>query len=244
MKAFWGGLQIAGFFLLVGPFAALGQTQVVVVPGQYAGTNASSSDNAPLGVANQYIQQEYAGSLLAASGLEPGEQITAIGFRIASGQTGLVAQTVSDYSIWMGPAVFSPGNMSSTLADNGSDMTLVRSGELDITDGQFPGGSGANPFGMIQLSQPYTYSGDDLLIEIAFSGFASGGNVDAAYPYDSSLAQTAFGTGPDATTADQGLFDEAIVMAFNVTPVPEPSAIAPFACGTIGLLIVLKRNRR
>ena len=238
MKAFWGGLQIAGFFLLVGPFAALGQTQVVVVPGQYAGTNANTADNAPLGAVNQYIQQEYASSLLVASGLEPGEQITAIGFRIASGQSGLVAQTVSDYSVWMGQPVFSPGNMSSTLADNGSDMTLVRSGELDITDGQFPGGSSVNPFGMIQLSQPYTYSGDDLLIEIAFSSFASGGNVDAAYPYDSSLAQTAFGTGPDATTADQGLFDEAIVMAFDVTPAPEPSTIALFACGMIGFFIV------
>jgi hypothetical protein len=95
---------------------------------------------------------------------------------------------------------------------------------------------------MIDLSQPYTYSGGDLLVEITYSDFASGGNVDAAYPYDSSLAQTAFGTGLTSSTADQGLYNEAFVMAFDVNPVPEPSAFALFSCGTLGF-IFLARNR-
>ncbi len=223
---------------------AQAQVSILVVPCQYSNTLADSSDNAPLGVADQYIQQDYAGSLLATCGVVPGDEISGIGFSIASGEPGLPAQTISDYSIWMGVAAFSPGNMSSTLANNGSDMQLVRSGALTINSGQFAGGSGVNAFGMIQLSTPYTYTGGDLLIEISYSGFATGGDVAAEYPFNSTLAQTAFGTGPDATTANQGLYDEAIVIAFDVTPTPEPAAAAMFACGAFGLCFVFRQRQR
>lgn len=238
MKMLIRGLRAV---LLISVFSASAQTESLVVPGEYASTSANTTDNAPLGAANQHIQQDFAASLLAASNLQLGDQITAIGFRLASGQASLPAQTVSDYSIWMGLGV-SPGSMTSTFADNGSGMLQVRSGSLNITDGQFSGGTGVNPFGIIDLSQPYTYSGGNLLVEIAYSDFASGGNVDAAYPYDASLAQTAFGTGPTSSTADQGLFNEAFVMAFDVIPAPEPSVFAFFSCGTLGF-IFLSRNR-
>jgi hypothetical protein len=88
----------------------------------------------------------------------------------------------------MGLAVVSPGNLSSTFAANGSGMTQVRSGALTVADGQFSGGAIVNPFGMIQLSLPYTYSGGNLLIEITCGDFFNGVNVDTAYPFNSSLA--------------------------------------------------------
>lgn len=248
MKRFFCGFPGGFLFLTAIVFSASAQTQTLVVPGAYSDAVANTSDNAPLGAADQHIQQDYSGSLLSSSGLVPGDQITAIGFRIAAGESGLAAQTVADYSIWMGLANVSPGGLSSTLADNGSDMTLVRSGALSIANGQFSGGAGINPFGMIQLSTPYTYFGGDLLIEITYSGFASGADVAAEYPYDSTLAQTAFGSGPNSTTADQGLYNEAIVMAFNVlpvgaSPVPEPGSIALFACGMAGFFLVARQRR-
>jgi hypothetical protein len=212
---------------------ACGQTQLII-PGDYASTIGSTGDVAPLGATNQHMQQEYAASLLTSSGLAPGDQITAIGFRVADGDPSLAAQTVSDYSIWMGVGAFSPGHLSSTFADNGSGMALVRSGALTISSGQFAGGTGPNPFGMIQLAAPYTYAGGDLLIEISYSGFVNGVTVDTVYPYANSLAETAFGTGSGATTADVGQFNEAIIMAFSVTAVPEASTMALFACGVIG----------
>ena len=47
---------------------------------------------------------------------------------------------------------------------------------------------------------------------------------------------------PLSSTADQGLFNEAFVMAFDVIPAPEPSVFAFFSCGTLGF-IFLSRNR-
>lgn len=220
------------------------QTGRLVVPNQYSNTLANTSDNAPLGAVNQHFQQDYSGSSLISNGLTPGETITAIGFRVAAGESSIPAQTVSDYSIQMGLGV-SPGSMSLTFANNGSAMTLVRSGALDITAGQFAGGAGVNPFGMIQLSSPYTYTGGDLLIDVSYSGFSNGRDANVEYPYDSSLGQTAFGSGPTSTTADKGLFNEAIVFAFDVLPqsVPEPTTMGFLGWGALGVFL-LQRNRK
>lgn len=241
MKRILCGLHFVVWLSAFGPLMAQGQIQLVV-PNQFTSTVANIGDVAPLGMENQHLQQEYAGSLLSAAGLSPGDQIMAIGFRLADGEPSLAAQTVTDYSIWMGLAAVSPVNMSTNFVDNRSSMTLVRSGALNIADGQFSGGVGLNPFGMIQLSVPYTYSGGDLLIEISYSNFANGVSVDSAYPFDSSLAGTAFGSGPDATTADQGTYNEAIVMALNVNPVPEPSTLAVVASGLLGLCFITRRR--
>jgi hypothetical protein len=239
-------ISLAG---VCGAMPGLAQTNLVV-PGTYATTTANTSDNAPLGAVNQHIQQVFSASLLANSGLRSGAQLTGLGFRIAANQSGLAAQTVSDYSIWMGLAANAPGNLSSNLTDNGVLMTQVRSGSLTITAGQFSGGQSVNPFGYITFNTPYAYLGGDLLIDISDSGFSSGANVDAAWPYDSTLAQTAFGSGPAATTADAGVYNEAIVMAFIgnwsttiITAVPEPATGALLVLGTIGLLARWRRTQ-
>jgi hypothetical protein len=140
-----------------------------------------------------------------------------------------------------------PGNLSATFADNrGADFTTVRSDPLTINAGDFPGGGSPNDFGWITFSTPYEYLGGDLLVEVAYQGFSLGRDADAAYPYDSSLAQTAFGNDFNSTTADAGLYNEAIVMGFmtatNITPVPEPSAAVMFGIGS--LLLVFRARRR
>jgi hypothetical protein len=219
--------------------------QTFIVPGDLATSEANSSDNAPLGAISdqQTFQQVYSSSLL--TNLSIGELITGIGFRVEGNESALPAQTISEFNISLSQSPNAPGNLSSTFADNrGADFTTVRSGPLTINAGDFPGGSSPNDFGWITFTTPYVYQGGDLLVEVAYQGFSLGRDADAAYPYDSSLAQTAFGSDFNSTTADAGLYNEAIVMGFmtSSTPVPEPSAAIMFGIGS--LLLVFRARRR
>jgi hypothetical protein len=179
--------------------------------------------------------------------LSIGELVTRIGFRVEGNESALPAQTISEFDISLSQSPNAPGNLSSTFADNrGADFTTVRSGPLTINAGDFPGGNSPNDFGWITFATPYVYQGGDLLVEVAYEGFSLGRDADAAYPYDSSLAQTAFGSDFNSTTADAGLYNEAIVMRFmtttSITPVPEPSAAIMFGIGS--LLLVFRARRK
>ena len=219
----------------------------IIVPGEFTLADANTSDNAPLGAISdqQHFQQVFSASLL--SSLSIGELITGIGFRVEANESALPAQTITSYNISLGQSANAPGNLSATFADNrGADFTTVRSGPLTINAGDFPGGTSLNDLGWISFSTPYQYEGGDLLVEISYEGFSSGRDADAAWPYDSSLAETSFGSGYNSTTADAGLYNEAIVTGFatasNFTPVPEPSTTIMFGAGA--LLFVLRRARR
>jgi hypothetical protein len=226
--------------------------QTVIVPGEFTLSDANTSDNAPLGAISdqQRFQQVFSTALL--TNLSIGELITGIGFRVEGNESALPAQTVSEFDIGIGQSANAPGDLSATFADNrGADFTTVRSGPLTINEGDFPGGGSPNDFGWIPFSTPYQYEGGDLLVEISYEGFSAGRDADAQWPYDSSLAETSFGSDYDSTTADEGLYNEAIVMGFTtapdnspgsgVSPVPEPSAAIMFGAGA--LLLVLRRAR-
>ena len=64
MKRMIQSLQVIFLFCV---FRVSAQTESLVVPGEYSNTGANTSDNAPLGAANQHLQQDFAGSLLTAS---------------------------------------------------------------------------------------------------------------------------------------------------------------------------------
>jgi len=219
---------------------------IVVVPGGFSGTEANSSDNAPLGASEQHFQQVFSAALL--TNLVAGDLINGIAFRVDGSETSLPAQTVTTYNIGMSQSPNAPGSLSSTFAANrGADYLTVRSGPLAITPGEFSGGSSPNTFGWITFSTPYLYTGGALLVEIAYQGFSIGRDADAAYPYNASLAQTAFGTGFSSTTADAGLYSEALVMGFSVETVgsvPEPSASAMFVVGVLFLGVQRRRKTR
>lgn len=221
--------------------------QTIIVPGEFTLADANTSDNAPLGAISdqQHFQQVFSASLL--NSLSIGELITGIGFRVEANESALPAQTITSYDIGLGQSANSPGNLSTTFAANrGADFTTVRSGPLTINANDFPGGNSLNNLGWISFSTPYQYEGGDLLVEISYEGFSSGRDADAAYPYNSSLAQTSFGSDYNSTTADEGLYNEAIVVGFStspgITPVPEPAA--PLLFGAGALLLVLQRARR
>jgi hypothetical protein len=219
---------------------------IVVVPGGFSGTEANSSDNAPLGASEQHFQQVFSSAVL--TNLVAGDLINGIAFRVDGSESSLPAQTVTTYNIGMSSSPNAPGSLSSTFADNrGADYLSVRSGPLTINPGDFSGGSSPNTFGWITFSTPYLYTGGNLLVEIAYQGFSIGRDADAEYPYDSTLAQTAFGTGFSSTTADAGLYPEALVMGFSVETVPavpEPSASAMFLVGALFIGVQVRRKSR
>jgi hypothetical protein len=217
----------------------------IVLPGPLSGTEAGSSDSSPLGVdAQQRFQQVYGASMLTGL-ISPGSILTGLTFRLDRAATALPAQTVNNYEIRLSTSRNAPGSLSTTFASNrGSDEVIVRSGPLIITTGAFPSGGSPNGFGfMIQFTVPYVYRGGDLLVEIAQDGFPAGGRyVDADY-VTSYLAQTAFGTTYNATTANNGLYKEAIVMEFDVTHAPEPGTLTLFALGLAGVGFGLRWKR-
>ena len=220
--------------------------QTFVVPEEYASTEAGSSDNAPLGASEQHFQQVFSSALL--TNLSVGDWIDAIAFRVDGNETALPAQTIPIYDISLSESPNAPGSLSATFADNrGADFLTVRSGPLTINAGDFPGGSSPNDFGWIQFSTPYQYQGGDLLIEVDYQGFSAGRDADAAYSFSASLAQTAFGNGYNSTTADAGLYAEALVVGFSIMtdPVPEPSVLLVFGICVLLLVPVLaEKNPR
>ena len=229
--------------LLAGyPCAAGPMPFIVVSPPHSANAIAGYEDDAPLGFAQQHFQQIIAPSLI--SGIPVGSSITGLGFRVVTGAAALPAQVVPNYQIWLSQSARIPGQMSTTFAQNrGSDFTLVRGGSLTITENMFPGGVGLNAFGMISFATPYVYQGGSLLVEISYDAFPLGGTMaDSDVPFDEQVARTGFAEGSGATVADR-LYGEAIVMAFEVVPVPEPST-GFFLAGGLFLLIMAAWRRR
>jgi hypothetical protein len=220
--------------------AQVGSPTVIVVPAERTSSLANNEDDAPLGTLEQHFQQIYSSSLL--TGLQVGDQITGVGFRVTVDATGVPAQVIPSYSIWMGEAAVSPSLMSLSFAENrGNGFMQVRSGALNITSGLFPGGSGVNALGFIDFTTPFVYQGGNLLIEIAYDEFPAGGrNAEAESDYDAHLAMTAFGHGKNATTA-YALYNEALVMGFRIIPIPEPGMAMP--CLT-GLAFLVYRRKR
>jgi hypothetical protein len=219
--------------------------QTIIVPGQFALAEAGSSDNAPLGASEQHFQQVFSSALL--TNISVGYWIDGIAFRVEGNETAVPAQTIPIYNISLSQSPNVPGSLSATFANNrGADFLTVRSGALTVTAGDFPGGSSPNTFGWIPFSTPYQYQGGDLLIEVAYQGFLAGRDADTVYPFTANLAQTAFGNGYNSTTADAGLYAEALVMGFSITSVlvliPEPSAF--FMIGVGFLLLVFRPSRK
>jgi hypothetical protein len=160
-------------------------------------------------------------------------------------ETALPAQTIPIYDISLSESPNAPGSLSATFADNrGTDFLTVRSGPLTVNAGDFPGGSSPNTFGWIPFSTPYQYQGGDLLIEVDYQGFSAGRDADAVWSYSANLGQTAFGTGYNSTTADAGIYAEALVMGFSImsAPVPEPSVSLIFGIGSLLLFPLLWRK--
>lgn len=237
--------SLLGLLGLLALVSSQGFAALYVVPTANTSAEGNSSDDAPLGVSGQRFQQVFSSALLSA--FPAGSQILGLGLRVNGGETALPAQTVTTFDIWIGQSLNAPGSLSATFANNRGAGDLVRQGPLVISAGDFPGGATPNGFGVIPFDIPYEYTGGDLLIEIGYQGFSAGRNADAIYPFTASQAQTAFGSGYSSLTANVGLYNEAIVFAFDLeplAPVPEPAETGLLAMGVLATGIILHHFRK
>jgi hypothetical protein len=232
----WGG---------VNPNSAYGIT--VVAPNQQSNQELSTA----LNNSDRTYQMQYGASLL--TGINIGDQITGLTFRIASDSSrpSSPATTFADYEIYLGQAVNSVANMSATFADNMSNSSQVRDGALSFTAGAFQGGAvnpTTNPFGpVISFDTPYTYQGGDLVVLINHTpGSSSVGFLDSlntsASGYGTNyraFVQTTFG----ATTGSPISMTITQFSVESPTAVPEPVTIlGTLLAGGIGVAFKKKKD--
>jgi hypothetical protein len=216
----------------------------IVIPAGLAGVEGTS-DTSPLGQdGSGRFQQVFGASLLG--GLAVGDVINGLTFRVIGlADDGVPAQIVPEYEIRLSQSVNAPGSLSMTFANNrGADEVIVRSGQLIINAGDFPAtpNPGPEPFGtFIAFTTPYTYQGGNLLLEIAYSGFAIGRG--SSEEINNAAGQQIFTfqqANPSQATADfseTGVFVTALNV--NASNVPEPGTWVLFLAGA-GLTILAK----
>ena len=118
-----------------------------------------------------------------------GEEITGLSWRRSRTVTdGWPSETVtySDYDILLSDGVDPADRQLDFGANVVGRQTLVRQGELVISQFAFPGGASPNEFGVdILFDTPWTYDGGNLVIEIDHSGFSGASTSVDAIPASS-----------------------------------------------------------
>lgn len=237
---------LAATALLASP--ALADT--VVAPSAYANTDAPNAQFAVLGnLSNSAATFQFVVDASQLTGIRTGSSINGIGFRF-SGSPFLEPQGVasfSNYSIQIGQAARTTGNLSSTFATNiGADAIIARSGALSIAAGSFTDlpGSGPNNFYDISFTTPYTYQGGDLAVTLRYSPMSGnpGIAVDAFAPDSRINTVTRLGSAT-ATTGDNVGVLSAPVTRFTFAAVPEPASWA-LLIGGFGMVGGTARRRR
>ena len=199
---------------------------VIVIPSSFADVEGSSGgEGTALGDFSNTVQTVYNESVLLDSGLEIGDVLTGLSFRVGAGIRAMANTrreapnfTVENYIIRLSTSNNSV--LSDTFADNrGDDLTVVRSGPLDFNAADYDDSSIALPQGqngrtpnafgpVITFDTTFTYQGGDLLLEYthtepqALNGEAVISQADAVGSV--SGLQTLFGQGFDATERFEG----------------------------------------
>ena len=211
------------------PVALAPQTHAatVVAPNQTANAGISTA----LNNGNRTYLMQYGASLL--SGINVGDQITGLTFRISSGQSNpsSPAASFTNWDLTLAQAANPISSLSTTFANNLTNPVLVRSGALSFAAGAFPGGAvnpTTNPFGpVINFTKPYTYQGGDLVVLISHTaGTDSIGFLDALSSTSLFRALSA-----NSFNATSGSNQAVTITQFTTSPAlppattPEPSAL-------------------
>lgn len=231
---------------------AIAMGAVVTVPD---GITSTSGTNTALSASDRTYQMQFGASYLG--GISVGDKITGISFRISSDDvySDSPASSFTNWDLTLAQAANSVSTMSTTFANNMSDPTLVRSGALSFTAGEFQGGAvnpNTNPFGpVIAFSTPYTYQGGDLVVLISHTaGTSTVGFLDSL-----NSSSPVYGSGYRALSAN----DYGATTATNSTPsltitqftiesgspvVPEPSMMVIASVLGIGGYVGKRRMKK
>ena len=226
---------------LVGP--ALAQVQQVVPTDR----DTQAGNGAFLGVLSNAVRRYQLlideGELTSLVGLP----LTGFSVRLlpsASSPFPAVDTTWADYDVFLGAGV-DPSLRSLTFADNRvGPQTQVRDGALTIPAGSYGVGTNPQPFGPdIAFDTPFTYTGGDLLLELAHStSDASSASNDAITATGTTLGygtrfSGAWSSSLTSLTGSQGNFT---IVRF--TAVPEPASASVALAGI--MLLALRRRTR
>ena len=166
-------------------------SQTVVIPAGFDNVEGNSGgDNTALGNFSNTGQVVYNESLLAAAGLNPGDVITGLSFRLNS-VDNVPIWSVDDYIFRLGTSTNSAGNLDPDFTVNrGSDFVTVRNGPVSYDGTEYDASSEApglaendpdfvpgvsslipNAFGeeFTFNVNTFTYNGGDLLLEYTHS---------------------------------------------------------------------------
>jgi hypothetical protein len=174
MKFFFSFLTVV-FFLSLSLSAIAqqgGDVDTNVIPPDYTTTPGTGVFTGPLSTTARTYQLLIHESLLTDL---LNKEIHAIALRLPTSATAnwpAADITFSDYDIYLGVSV-PPADRSLTFADNRvGPQTLVRSGPLTVTAGNYTFGNTPNDFGSeIGFDDLWLYTGGHLLIEIRHQGF-------------------------------------------------------------------------
>ena len=276
-------LNFSVFCFVLMAFAPLAQAQTTaVVPGpvtpnlrgEFADFTTTEGNNLgdsnALGTFNNTVFSIYDESLVLAAGINPGDQLTGLAFRVGGGPSNPVPNfQVENYLIDLGHALASIQanvNLNDNFASNavGGALTNVHTGRVDFNAADYPNTNPstidgtANPFGpSIEFNSAFTYEGGDLLLRYthtlpeALNGSLVTSRADSISStfgvpdFGDDRVQTFFGAGFDATERGFGTqFGEfsATIVRFDVTAVPEPSSTALLI--GLGMIGVVRRRRK
>ncbi len=195
-----------------------------VLPQGYTNTGGGLTFLGPLSTSQRTYQWLISADQL--TGLV-GHNLTGMAFRNSGGSTTAwppADASIANFDLRIGEGVAPASRSLTDITTNiVGPQTLVRSGPLNIPAGSYPVTVAPHPFGpTITFTQPYPYSGGNLLIELRMTGVtgATSRAVDAvgtsaATGYGTQFSAAWIGNYTATTGAVQGNF-----VVFRLTSVP------------------------
>lgn len=257
-------LRFAACFPALLVAAAVGSAQTVSVPAGVTEDVALSGLNTPIRSAARTYQAYYHQSNFTS--VASPVLITSMQFRLALGENSGVAvggtwpsQDVSftNYDVQLSRASATvqaagefPSATTAFAANQGTNLTTVRSGAMTIPAGSYANaGSQTEPnlYGFtIQFSTPYLYTpGEELVLSLTHTGYTPAAELQPFFASDDYAPNSR-----DAVSSTAGYnaavptgFTAPMFVQFGVAPVPEPAGVLAAAAGCVGVGAWVRRRR-
>ncbi|MCX6612852.1 MAG: hypothetical protein NTW74_18630, partial [Acidobacteria bacterium] len=151
-------------------FAPLLLGQTAVIPADYATKAGNTALNYTFSGYPATAQYIYSESQVLASGIKPGDILTGIRFRMASGSVGgpNLQFTYANWDLTISKSTRDVGALTSFMLGNmANDAVVVRRGNLLMPVNSMPSTKAVNDFGLyIPFTSNYTYTGGNLLLSM------------------------------------------------------------------------------